>query len=994
MDLNNPYSDQFYSSQANLNSNNFGGSVNPAAMNPGWGIDPSQMTPSFAAPYRPQWDGNTGSSNFSKPGLFRGMSNLAPWQSYGYTAPQDNWNRNIEGAVESPVSAAAFIAQRIAAPVVAFKVAGKLLGPSSFVGAFRGEGLGAKLGQGAARGFANGVGRGVGLSAASTARLGYAAGVAGSAIGSLALPYAAAMGGLEIAERGVFNPFINQMKTAESLRNNFSGVTFADAQGNAATGRGLGYREAMGISQSVTHSGIGDKMFSTSDYKDLADLSMRSGLLDRSSKSNITKNLKDIAEQVKLVIAVSKDPSIQSAIETLSKLQTSGASGANVGRVYSGLGMKASIAGASIQRMMETVGQQGEYLFRQNGMTPYSGQMAAANSYSSFAAANRMGLISPEQLARMGGIEGATQASLTGQINASQSIYSKFSLYNKYLGGGAAGGGVVGTTNKFANSMSADPFGTYGAMQLYGGQMSGKFVAERGAKGIEDLMMGAIRSGNEHLLDKNGKISAERAVPFLMNQGMSMDQIQAFLQERMNDSDPRSFRQKRAGMNSFVLDQQKSILEQTGGYGSGMARMWNNAKTEGSAFTNYVSRNTSDIWGSTVAKAEDWLGMKVDKVWSGDSLSDVSLTQQRAEFNSIMNPGSTANSFDSLGIDLNSVGGGSKKKSGTNMTNLSGFLDSLTSKIHGGNKQASFVELAKSLNELATSGGEGSAAAAAALRAIKDGKHSDPAIRKGIDAVRNNGWTDSNKELDLNSAAGISEAVNVIGNSRVEKPTSAEIPRAIDSELEKVTGRKGAEGLSALSLAHSLAHDGITSANAMTKDYKDRFEKAAKLFGMDISTQDGIDKLVEKINVTVGNSSHMVSLAATTDAIIANGGIDDPEFGKLYKAARTSDERAKVIEQYNTKIQHKAFDRTIEDGVSKEAKKGSLDAAYSAAQELYKASENGNGVIDFTTYRDSTIKLDKAADKMTQAADRMLEAAGVKSTETLFGPQKSIQGGK
>jgi hypothetical protein len=67
------------------------------------------------------------------------------------------------------------------------------------------------------------------------------------------------------------------------------------------------------------------------------------------------------------------------------------------------------------------------------------------------AAAFRSGLISPEMMARLGGVEGATQLSVTGQVNASQTTYNMMRLYNKYTSG-QGGGGVMENVSNFGRS--------------------------------------------------------------------------------------------------------------------------------------------------------------------------------------------------------------------------------------------------------------------------------------------------------------------------------------------------------------------------------------------------------------------------------------------------------------------------------------------------------------------------------------------------------------
>ena len=973
----NPYSDSFYSSQANTNANDFGNSVNPMSMNSAWGINPSMMTPSFAASYRPGWNGSAGQSNYTKPGFFAGAAGLGPWNNYpGHSAPQDNWDRNAEAVVENPASMAAFIAQRIAAPLLAYRAAGMAFGPKSFMGAFRGEGMGAAMGQGAFRGFATGVGRGLGMGAIGAGRLGMAAGVAGSAIGAFALPYAATQIALEGMERVAFNPFINSMETAESLRNNFAGVTFSDAQGSTPTGRGFGYKEAMGMSHDITHAGIKDMMFSTSEYKDVADMAMRSGMLDNNSKSNMTRGIKEIAEQVKLIVGISKDPNLQTAIEALSKLQTSGVSGANAGRVYSQLGMRASQAGASIQKMMETVGTQGEYLFRQNGMTPYQGQLAAATSYSSFAAANRMGLISPDQMARLGGLDGATQASLTGQVNASQTMYNKFDMYNKYLGKGGANG-VIGTVSQFAHSMAGDPLGTYGAMQLYGGQMAGKFVSERGAAGVEEQLMAMVKNGHQNLLDESGKITAEKATPLLMNMDMNMDQIHAFFQERMNDTSPEAIAQKRASAASFQRDQIRTIIDQNGAYGGWLGSSWNSMQKAGRNAVN----NLSPDWASdAVASGTDSVMRFAENAWFGNSIGHQSDSQLSREDDTILHPmgrgASTDTEFTNYSLDADSV----KYDSYSDMVNniphnrssrgiLSLFSEGDSSKDAGAKK------IISRLNELAKTG---NIDAQAAVRAIRSGRHNDPSISKirrfiinEKDSGLNEVYKSSDDLVELDS--------HLEGAQLKENAGTSDVARDVNTELENATGLKGPQALGILGDTERLLDGGLTLNNYDTADftgkgkYAEHMSRVEKAYG--VKGQD----LVERLKDTHNKSDKVATLAATAEFVRnSNGKTGIKDFDAKFAAAGNDDNaKAVLIEQLAKQVN--SIGHVLDGGYTgtdDKSRNQILDTLKQSAQKALVDSTKSVTELSLQSYKDNTQKLQDNTAAVIANTEAIKKAAG------------------
>lgn len=693
--------DDIYRSQADLGATSFTRPQNNNIGGQGWGIDPNLMTPSYSAPYRPQWAGQGGQYDYTKRGMFSSANQLMPWQNYGHTAPQDNWHSNVNSFVESPFDVAAFAVQRVAAPILAFKAANSLLGPKSFMGAFRGEGVGAAMGQKMFGGVARGFMGGVGASATTAARIGGAVGVAGSAVGAVAIPFAATQLALTGAEIALFNPYINNMKQAESIHQNFQGVTFADARGNASTGRGFGYREAMGMSQDITKMGIKDMTFSTGEFRNLSDLSMRSGMLDNAKAGDITKRIKEISEQVKLVMAISKDPSVQGAIESLAKLQMSGASGTKLSSTYTKIGMHAAMAGSSVQRMMDTVGAQGEMMYAQNGMTPYLGQLAAANAHSAFASANRMGLISSEQLSRMGGLNGATQSMVGAQLMAGQTTLAKFMSFNKYMGGGE-GNGVVGSVAGFGRSMAQDPTKTMGQMILYGNQASAKMMNEEGGRNSIEKQIMMIAKDLPNGVGPDGKVSAETAAVIMKNMmGLGDDQIRAFMESTRAAYSGDVFTQNVKARDGFLRDQNRAAIEQNNSYGGVIGSPIGATLKAGRAVTSFTADHFIDPVTTTVAGLKDTVSGAVDSMWYGNTLQGKTVSATSMEGQVALGEISDLRAARTTTMSVN---------------------DSMLDDIRGGSTGMAQNKAFKKLNEATARGDKNAMAALDALRALKSKK--------------------------------------------------------------------------------------------------------------------------------------------------------------------------------------------------------------------------------------------------------------------------------
>ena len=616
----------------------FGNPINPAYSNPNWGIDPSLLTPSYQAPYRPQYEGSSPYNYYGRLGFFSATNRtFNPFHREPYWGnPVDNNQQAAESMVYRPTDAAAWTGQRIIAPALAFGGAYRMLASRSLGGYFTGGGLAGSIGRNFGAGIGRGVGTAFGLSGggfagAMGAGLETGMGVAGSVMGNVMLPMMAAQAALAIGQKGIWDPYINTRQSAQSLQRNFAGVTFGDARGNAVTGGGLGYSEANRMAQDITRQGINDMTFSSTQYREIGDLAGRAGLMDNVKAQQITQRVRDVAEQIKMIVAISKDPDIKNAIEELSKLNLGGAdlTGGRfsiAGSAYRGLGRYAAQAGTSIQRLMSTVGAQGQYMYQSMGMTPYMGQMAAGNIYASFASAQRIGLMSPAQLARMGGVEGATQASMMGQIGAMQSPYALMALYNQYLGGQRGGStfgrnmNTIGVVGQFGASMAGNPLQTVGAMGLYAPQMQGNMLQNPGA--VENMANSLM---NQLVLPAgpNGKHTAEQLYTVLTNMiGMAPDQARAYIAQRASDTDAGTVQQRMRGIDRNTREQMRQYISQNMAYGGALGQMGRAATQLGHGIIQSMSDNLVNPVTDFASSMEDKLTGGIDRLQFGSTLGN------------------------------------------------------------------------------------------------------------------------------------------------------------------------------------------------------------------------------------------------------------------------------------------------------------------------------------------------------------------------------------
>lgn len=587
----NPYgvSGNIFESNSDQSANSFKDPMNMAHLYPGWGANPNYQTPAYDAPYRPAYQGPNPYAAYQKPGFMGGISQLYnPFYKDPYWGnPVDNNRQAFNSIGNRPMDAAAEIGQRFISPAVIYGVSQATLG-----------GFGTRVGAGIAEGLGASVG-------------GRIAGAAGM-FGSFAIPIAIGSGVVHAVEKGVFQPYIRSRQMAEMVQDNFAGITFAGG-GNSISGRGFSSRQSINLGSSIDNLGMRDMTFGANQMGGIASMGMRAGLFDQAnSTGDILKQVGSIAAQIKTIVAISKDPNIQSAIEELAKLRLGGASitgGANSVAMgaYGMIGMHASAAGASVQRVMNTVGNQGQYMFQMNGLTPYLGQLSAASAFSGFAAAQRTGLISTAQMARMGGLEGATQSSLTGQIGASSTMFNMMSLFNQYQGGGRRNG-VVNNVSAFGAMASQNPLGMMGNMLLHGDQLRSNQMQTDGAMAAENQAIAILREQGRNK-GPNGYDPNEVAA--VMSNFMPADQVRAYMNMRSSQTNPGTVAQSRRAMRAQSMEQIMQTISQEGLYDKPIGRLGTGIKK----FGQTIYGDMAESFGYPAAKLGGSIADFVAETW-------------------------------------------------------------------------------------------------------------------------------------------------------------------------------------------------------------------------------------------------------------------------------------------------------------------------------------------------------------------------------------------
>jgi len=687
-----------------------------------WQVDPNMMTPAYTAAYRPQYNGNQGNPYGGPQPTWMQSANqiINPFARYGSNYGGNTYQQQspfADALGYNPLDHGMNIAQKWAVPGFAswlsYKYMAKPLG---------------EMGSRMAGGMATGI-MGDAFSAGTTATLGSMAAGLGRFAGSIGGPMIFAQAGISAADRAFFDPYIAQRQTTNNLRRDFAGVSFGSGMGNALTGKGFSRSSAGELASQINQIGASDYTFSQSEVSKLTDLSARSGLLDTTQGSQIAQRMKDITKQVKLVMQIGNTSDFKDTIEILSKLQMSGVGSKDVTSVLTKLGGMASVAGVSLQKMMSTVGAQGEYLFGANGLNPYAGQLTAANSYGAFAMAQRTGLMSPALLARMGGVEGATQSATGALLGMSQTPLAGMMQYNRYLNGGA-GGGAVGNISRFG-----------GAMARGGLSALGTFEYERPLMSSMDLENGGMSREMGQLMSiaqitpgamKGGRIDAGAAYMMLQQvMGLTPQQARAFVERQRAAQDPTVARQSISAIGNAWKETRLKSMQQEGRYGiaTGITRpihlLAQRVQAGGSrAVSNFMEPidsaiDTLDVWGAgSGAQIANPFGSV-----SGDEQLNTNYTDDQVlAINGRRLPGNGMITFGFGSSDYNraakALKGNAKLTEAVYKQDLAGIKEQLSAAVANGTLGDSFNDPAR-LNSLAklllkngrVTTGKGSAAA-------------------------------------------------------------------------------------------------------------------------------------------------------------------------------------------------------------------------------------------------------------------------------------------
>ena len=554
-----------FQTQADERFNSFsdtsqGINANMMANQTGWGANPAYMTPSYLSPYRPAFNGYQGNPQMSgTPGFWSSASYLYNPFARGGTNYGGNTNQQYSPVFDAigyrPMDHAVHFAQHVALPMyINYKMYDKLSKAT--------EKFGQSLGSGLTEGLLSGSMSPSNLSTAM--RIG---GTIGKFTVGNFLPYMATEAAMYGVDTGV-EAYLSNRRITSNMRRNFAGVSFGQAgQGDSdvVTGQGFSRKAAAGIASRISGAGARDLTFTMGEMSTIADYSARTGMLDTSANAEqMVKNITSITKNLKVMMSVANTSDFREAMEEMSKLFHAGVSFKDMTRVTSMLGGYASAAGISYNKFMSTTGAQAQMMFQANGMTPYVGALVAGQAQASFQSAFRSGLISPDLMARLGGVEGATQNSTAAMLSYMQTPYSTMRGMNMAFGKGDAGS-VTGNVSQFGNWIAQNPMKNIGTYNLMRPAIASAMMKNGGLLHFENDLdkWASAGGGGLNARNANGRVDEGAAYNYLIGQGMPDEQARAMLQEIENIQDPKAKAIMIAGMKSAQKSANLKWMEQT-----------------------------------------------------------------------------------------------------------------------------------------------------------------------------------------------------------------------------------------------------------------------------------------------------------------------------------------------------------------------------------------------------------------------------------------------
>jgi hypothetical protein len=192
-------------------------------------------------------------------------------------------------------------------------------------------------------------------------------------------------------------------------------------------GRGFSTTAADKLRRSMDRAAIDDTVFNKEDYASFMKSGIENNLMDYSSDATqYMSTIKKLSGNIKFLKEAFENKDMQTLFSDMRRLQTMGASLPDMQAIGHSEAMFSRIAGISHEQMVSSYGQPGALQFTQKGLTGYQGSLTSMGHAANITLAQRSGLISAEELSRVGGKSGLTQTFTEGSASWQKGIQKSF----------------------------------------------------------------------------------------------------------------------------------------------------------------------------------------------------------------------------------------------------------------------------------------------------------------------------------------------------------------------------------------------------------------------------------------------------------------------------------------------------------------------------------------------------------------------------------------
>lgn len=204
--------------------------------------------------------------------------------------------------------------------------------------------------------------------------------------------------------------YIDRIKQARRLQNLSTSKIVGGTDMAASSGQGLSMEGASRLGSGLRNMAVDDFVFNQEDYSKIMKLGVSSGMMDFSNSAEQYKQvIKKLTGNFKVMMDVLDTADMGEVSRNMQRMQRMGAQVGSMGSIAGSEKLFARMAGISQADMVNSYGQQGAMTFTQAGLTGYQGSLENMANAAAVTMMQRTGTLTPGELARQGGISGASQ---------------------------------------------------------------------------------------------------------------------------------------------------------------------------------------------------------------------------------------------------------------------------------------------------------------------------------------------------------------------------------------------------------------------------------------------------------------------------------------------------------------------------------------------------------------------------------------------------------